>query len=78
MNILKKLNTLSLELTDILDSLDVILDNTNNTELYNEIDNRVRAEVENALTNLDITINDMEDGMYQDEPEDEDDLDYEW
>ena len=79
MNTLARLNKLSLTLTSLLEEMDEILDGTNNTELYNEIDNRVRDEIENALTNLDVAINDIEDGMYvEDESSDEDEDDLDW
>jgi hypothetical protein len=77
MNVLNHLAKLSTTLTDILEDMDEILDNITNTELYSEIDNRVRYEVDNALTNLDVTISDIEDGMYSEsDNSDEDDEDY--
>jgi hypothetical protein len=77
MNVLKRLAKLSTTLTDILDEIDEILEGTDNTDLYNEINDLIRADVDNAVTNLDVVVTDIEDGMYaEDDIEDEDSEDY--
>ena len=69
MNTLKQLTKLSAQLTDLLDDLERTLDYIDNDELYNEIDNNVKFQLENALTHLDITCDDVSEGMYEDDPE---------
>jgi hypothetical protein len=53
------------------------MDYIDNNELYNEIDNNVKSQLENAQTHLDIAIDDISDGMYENPPADEEDLE-EW
>ena len=72
MNIINKLSALSERLTELMEDLERDMDYIQNTELYNELDGNVKSQLENALTNLDITISDLEDGMYEDSPVDED------
>ena len=77
MNIIKQLNGLNARLNELIEDLDRVLDYTDNTELYNEIDNNVKSQLENAQTHLDIAIDDINDGMYENPPADEEDLE-EW
>jgi ElaB/YqjD/DUF883 family membrane-anchored ribosome-binding protein len=77
MNITKQLNGLNARLNELIEDLDRVLDYTDNTELYNEIDNNVKSQLENAQTHLDIAIDDISDGMYENPPADEEDLE-EW
>ena len=77
MNITKQLNGLSARLNELIEDLDRVLDYTDNNELYNEIDNNVKSQLENAQTHLDIAIDDISDGMYENPPADEEDLE-EW
>ena len=77
MNITKQLNGLNARLNELIEDLDRVLDYTDNTELYNEIDNNVKSQLENAQTHLDITIDDISDGMYENPPADEEELE-EW
>ena len=72
MNTLKQLTKLSAQLTDLLDGLERTLDYIDNTELYSEIDNNVKSQLENALTHLDIACDDVSEGMYEDDPISED------
>jgi BMFP domain-containing protein YqiC len=72
MNTLKQLTKLSAQLTDLLDDLERTLDYIDNTELYSEIDNNVKSQLENALTHLDIACDDVSEGMYEDDPISED------
>ena len=71
MNALRKLNKLSASLSAMLEDLDMLLDNIDNDELYNELDNNVRSSMESTLTQLDLTIDDVSDGLYESDPSDE-------
>jgi hypothetical protein len=77
MNITKQLNGLSARLNELIEDLDRILDYTDNNELYNEIDNNVKSQLENAQTHLEIAIDDINDGMYENPPADEEEIE-EW
>lgn len=72
MNAINRLSVLSERLTELMEDLERDMDYIQNTELYNELDGNVKSQLENALTNLDITISDLEDGMYEDFEESED------
>jgi BMFP domain-containing protein YqiC len=76
MNITKQLSGLSTRLNELLEDMDRIMDYIDNNELYNEIDNNVKSQLENAVTHLDIAVDDLNDGMYEDTPVDEEDLDW--
>jgi len=69
MSTLKQLTKLSAQLTELLDELESTLDYIDNDELYNEIDNNVKSQLENALTHLDIACDDISEGMYEVNPE---------
>lgn len=77
MNITKQLAKLSSQLTDLIEDMERVMDYIDNSELYNEIDNNIKSQLENAQTHLDIAIDDIEDGMYENSPEDEEDFE-EW
>ena len=76
MNITKQLNGISSRLTELVEDIERIMDYIDNDELYNEIDNNVKSQLENAVTHLDIAVDDLNDGMYEDAPVDEEDLDW--
>ena len=76
MNITKQLSGLSARLNELTEDLDRIMDYIDNNELYNEIDNNVKSQLENAVTHLDIAVDDINDGMYENPPVDEEDLDW--
>jgi hypothetical protein len=76
MNITKQLGGISTRMNELLEDIDRIMDYIENDELYNEIDNNVKSQLENAQTHLDIAIDDINDGMYEDAPVDEEDLDW--
>jgi BMFP domain-containing protein YqiC len=76
MNITKQLGGISTRMNELLEDIDRIMDYIENNELYNEIDNNVKFQLENALTHLDIAIDDINDGMYEDTPMDEEDLEW--
>ena len=77
MNITKQLSGINARLNELLEDIERITDYIDNTELYNEIDNNVKSQLENAQTHLEIAIDDLNDGMYEDTPVDEEDLE-EW
>jgi BMFP domain-containing protein YqiC len=77
MNITKQLGGISTRMNELLEDIDRIMDYIENNELYNEIDNNVKSQLENAQTHLDIAIDDINDGMYENPPADEEDLE-EW
>jgi len=70
MNTLRKLNALSAKLTAMLEDLDTLMDNIDSDELYNELDNGIRSNIESTLTQLDLTIDDVSDGLYENDPSD--------
>jgi BMFP domain-containing protein YqiC len=76
MNITKQLSGISTRLNELLEDMDRIMDYIDNNELYNEIDNNIKSQLENAQTHLDIAVDDLNDGMYEDAPVDEEDLDW--
>ena len=76
MNITKQLGGISTRMNELLEDIDRIMDYIDNNELYNEIDNNVKSQLENAQTHLDIAIDDINDGMYEDATVDEDVLDW--
>ena len=71
MNALRKLNKLSAQLTNMLEDLDTLMDNIDNDELYSELDDNIRSNMESTLTQLDLTIDDISDGLYEKDPSDE-------
>ena len=71
MSTLSKLNKLSATLTAMLEDLDYIMDDIDNSELYAELDNNIRANMETALTALDLSIDDVSDGLYENDPSDQ-------
>jgi hypothetical protein len=77
MNITKQLNGLSARLNELTEDLDRIMDYIDNSELYNEIDNNVKSQLETAATHLELAIDDLNDGMYEDTPADEEEIE-EW
>jgi tRNA U34 5-carboxymethylaminomethyl modifying GTPase MnmE/TrmE len=76
MNLIKQLNALSAQLTELLENMEHTLDYIDNDELFSEIDNSVKSQLENALTHLDIAIDDVADGMYENDPIDQEDEDW--
>ena len=72
MNTFKSLQKLSAQLADLMEQLDNTLNDIDNAELYSEIDNNVKLPIENALTHLDIALDDISNGMYENAPETED------
>lgn len=77
MNTAKQLSKLSAQLTDLIEDMERVMDYIDNSELYNEIDNNIKSQLENAQTHLDIAIDDINDGMYENPPVDEEDFE-EW
>lgn len=71
MDITRQLLGISQQLTNLMEDMDQTLEYIDNTELYNEINNNVKFRLENALTHLEIAIDDINDGMYENPPMDE-------
>ena len=71
MDITRQLLSISHQLTNLMEDMDQTLEYIDNTELYNEINNNVKSRLENALTYLEIAIDDINDGMYENPPMDE-------
>ena len=76
MNIIKQLNGINVRLNELLEDIEHIMEYTDNNELYNEIDNNIKSQLENSQTHLDIAIDDINDGMYEEAPMDEEDSDW--
>ena len=76
MNTTRQLNGISSRLQELIEDLERIMDYIDNTELYSEIDNNIKFQLENAQTHLDIAIDDLNDGMYEDAPIDEESSDW--
>jgi hypothetical protein len=55
----------------MLEDLDTLMDNIDNDELYSELDDNIRSNMESTLTQLDLTIDDISDGLYEKDPSDE-------
>lgn len=68
MNALHKLNQLSATLSIMLEDLDNLMDNIDNNDLYNILDSDIRSSIESTITQLDLTIDDVSDGVYETEP----------
>lgn len=71
MNTLKHLNKISAKLNELLEELDILMDNIDNDELCDELDTNIRSNMEFTLTQLDLTIDDVSDGVYEKDPSDE-------
>ena len=76
MDITRQLLSISHQLTNLMEDMDQILEYIDNAELYNEINNNIKSRLENALTHLDIAIDDINDGMYENPPVDEEDSEW--
>ena len=76
MDITRQLLSISHQLTNLMEDMDQTLEYIDNAELYNEINNNVKFRLENALTHLEIAIDDINDGMYENPPMDEEDSEW--
>ena len=76
MDITRQLLSISHQLTNLMEDMDQILEYIDNAELYNEINNNIKSRLENALTHLEIAIDDINDGMYENPPMDEEDSEW--
>ena len=76
MDITRQLLSISHQLTNLMEDMDQTLEYIDNAELYNEINNNVKSRLENALTHLEIAIDDINDGMYENPPMDEEDSEW--
>jgi ElaB/YqjD/DUF883 family membrane-anchored ribosome-binding protein len=71
MNTLKHLNKISAKLHELIEELDIIMDNIDKDELCDELDTNIRSNMEFTLTQLDLTIDDVSDGVYEKDPSDQ-------
>ena len=71
MNTLKYLNKISAKLHELIEDLDIMMDNIDNDELCDELDTNIRSNMEFTLTQLDLTIDDVSDGVYEKDPSDQ-------
>ena len=71
MNTLKHLNKISAKLNELIEELDILMDNIDNDELCDELDTNIRSNMEFTLTQLDLTIDDVSDGVYEKDPSDQ-------
>jgi hypothetical protein len=71
MNTLKHLNKFSAKLHELIEDLDIMMDNIDNDELCDELDTNIRSNMEFTLTQLDLTIDDVSDGVYEKDPSDQ-------
>jgi len=55
----------------MLEDLDTLMESIDNDELYDELDNNIRSNMESTLTQLDLTIDDVSDGLYEKDPSDQ-------
>ena len=76
MDITRQLLSISNQLTNLMEDMDQTLEYIDNAELYNEINNNIKSRLENALTHLEIAIDDINDGMYENPPVDEEDSEW--
>jgi hypothetical protein len=63
---IKVLNSLSETLVLLLEDLTNLLNDIDNGDLVREIENNVVSPIENAQAKLDIILDDIEDGVYDD------------
>jgi hypothetical protein len=68
---IKVLNSLSETLVLLLEDLTNLLNDIDNGDLVREIENNVVSPIENAQAKLDIILDDIEDGVYDDYSEEE-------
>jgi len=76
MDTLRKLNKLSANLSTMLEDLDILMANIDNDELYQELDDNIRSNMESTLTQLDLTIDEVSDGLYEKDPSDQEEEDW--
>jgi hypothetical protein len=68
---IKILNSLSETLVFLLEDLTNLLNDIDNGDLVREIENTVVSPIENAQAQLDIILDDIEDGVYDNYSEEE-------
>jgi hypothetical protein len=69
---IKILNSLSETLVLLLEDLTNLLNDIDNGDLVREIENTVVSPMENAQAQLDIILDDIDDGVYDEIPQEED------
>ena len=71
-----QLSKLSARLYDLIDDLNGIMGDIDNSQLFIILEADVHDALENAATQMDEILDDMDNGLYEDEPQDEGDLDW--
>lgn len=71
-----QLSKLNAKLYDLIDDLNGIMGDIDNSQLFIVLEGDVHDALENAATQLDDIIDDIDNGLYEDEPQDEGDLDW--
>jgi hypothetical protein len=69
---IKLLNSMSETLVLLLEDLTNLLNDIDNGDLIREIENTVVSPMENAQAQLDIILDDIDDGVYDEIPQEED------
>ncbi len=70
MNVITKLTTFNERLSDMLEELDTIMDETTNTELRDVLELSVSSLLNNTIEMLDTVLDDSESGIYDESSED--------
>lgn len=73
---LSQLSKLSARLYNLIDDLNGVMGDIDNSQLFIILEADVHDALENAATQLDEITDDMDNGLYEDEPQDEGDLDW--
>jgi hypothetical protein len=71
MNVITKLTAFNERLSDMLEELDTIMDETTNTELRDVLELSVSSLLNNTIEMLDTVLDDSESGIYDESSEDE-------
>ena len=73
---LSQLTKLSARLYDLIEDLNGVMGDIDNSQLFIILEADVHDALETTATQLDDIIDDMDNGLYEDEPQDEGDLDW--
>lgn len=76
MELIKQLSKLNAKLNELLEDLDMAMDYIDNEDLYGEIDTAIKTPLDNIVSAIDNTIDDINGGEYDNTPSDEEDLDW--
>jgi hypothetical protein len=68
---MKVLLMASKTLSTMMEDLTTLLDNMDNNDLIMDLEDNVISHLENAQTQLDMIVDDIDDGAYEDEPDED-------